>query len=189
MKGQNLYHLPSYEAKAQSSKTCIFISHRLADIDVARAIADFLTDTVGVNIYFSDDDQDLQQAVEEKDDKKIVEYIENGLAVSSHLLGVISNKTRGSWWVPFEIGSRRQRKTSIAQLLLEEVEELPSYLKISNLLKDRDDLETWIETEIKSRIIWEKYQAKGELPNIPKVAKYQFKYPTFHKLPIKLKRN
>lgn len=180
MKGQNVYHLPLSEAKALvPRKKCVFISHRLADLDVAKAIADFLLETVGVNVYFSDYDDNLQRAVEAEDDAQIVKYIENGLATSTHLLGVISNRTKGSWWVPFEIGSGRQRKLEIAQQLLEEVKELPSYLRITKLLRDRDDLKKWIEREIKTGILWERSHLKSGLPSIPRVPNYRSKYPLF----------
>ena len=180
MKSQNVYHLPLFEAKALvPRKKCVFISHRLADIDVAEAIANFLLETVGVNVYFSDDDDALQQAVETEDDAQIVTYIENGLATSTHLLGVISNRTKGSWWVPFEIGSGRQRGLEIAQQLLEEVEYLPSYLTITKLLRDQDDLQKWVKSKIKTGSLWEQSHLKSDLPLIPRVVKYRSEYPIF----------
>ena len=179
MKGKNVYNLSLFEAKYVAGNKCVFISHRLADIDVARAIATYLLETVGVNIYFSEYDDDLQQAVQAEDDAQIVQYIENGLATSSHLLGIISNRTKGSWWVPFEIGGGRQRDMKIAQLLLEEVEELPSYLRIAKLLRDNDDLKKWIEREIKAVDDWERSNLKSSLPSIPRVPKYRSRYPRF----------
>ncbi|MEM8556928.1 MAG: toll/interleukin-1 receptor domain-containing protein [Bacteroidota bacterium] len=157
----------------------MFISHRLADIDVARAIAKYLREIVGVNVYFSEADARLQHAVRSGDDKKIVQYIEEGIAASSHLIGVISNSTKGSWWVPFEIGGGRQQGVKIAQILLAEVKELPSYLRVAKILRDNDDLRRWVKEEVRSDLLWENFSKKSELPNIPRVPNYRYDYPSY----------
>ena len=67
----------------------------------------------------------------------------------------------------------------IAQLLLEEVKELPSYLRITKLLRDNDDLKKWIQREIKAGDDWERSRLKDDLPGIPKVPNYRSQYPRF----------
>jgi len=181
LKGQNVYHFTLHEAKRLLSQNqCVFISHRLADLEAAREIADYLKNTVGVNIYFSDQDDALQHAVEIEDHDHIVEYIENGIIASSHLLGVISNNTKGSWWVPFEIGAARQKKAEVAYLLLEEVDHVPSYLEISTLLAGLNDLSKWIKRHIKSGSLWERSDLEDVLPYVPGVANYSFRSEGVH---------
>lgn len=179
MVGKNLYKVPLLEVKSlqQNQNTCVFISHRLADIEVAKAVANYLLNTVGVNVYFSENDTELQQAVATKNDAKIVEYIDKGIELSSHLIGIISNRTRGSWWVPYEIGAGRQKNVKISQLLLDEVEELPSYLKIAEkLLPNIDSLRNWVNSDIKGERLWErKSYTQSELPAIPRVTRYNVK--------------
>jgi hypothetical protein len=51
-----------------------------------------------------------------------------GLANCTHLLALISTATRGSWWVPYEIGSVRGRSKQLAFFVHKEVRDLPDYL-------------------------------------------------------------
>jgi hypothetical protein len=173
MPGSNRYNRASAAMKAGSaSSTCLFISHRHADLDVATAVGRYLTDIVGVDIYLSESDEHLQEALRKGDHEKIVQYIEVGIASSTHLLGILSNRTKGSWWVPFEFGAGRQQKKAIAQLLLEEVIEAPSYLKIARILRDSDDLSKWAK-ELDPRGI----KAAPPVPELPRVAKFRGAYP------------
>lgn len=171
MPGVNRYHPGGPIAKSSTAGgVCVFISHRLADLDVAKAVGKYLTDEVGVDIYLSDSDVALQVAVMLHNDEKIVEYIENGIISSTHLLGILSKQTRGSWWVPFEFGAGRQRRMTVAQLLLEDVQELPSYLKITTILRDSDDLSKWAKG-LSIGVV--KGASSVTVPDIPRVATYQ----------------
>ncbi len=99
----------------------------------------------------------------------IVESIEKGLDVSTHLLGVISERTAGSWWVPFEIGYARHKRCGVAYVLGESVTELPSYLKIADLLTDRIELARWAEslrTDTTQRSARSSFPAVNGLPTI-----------------------
>ncbi|MGD1891103.1 MAG: hypothetical protein ACFB15_10985 [Cyclobacteriaceae bacterium] len=95
------------------------------------------------------------------------------------MLGIISNRTKGSWWVPFELGYSWNRKITVAQLPLEEVDELPSYLKISELLKDSYDLKAWINKDRKILELKKNQIPSLEKPNIPGVKKVSFKTISF----------
>lgn len=175
MSGINRYSQRSIVLKAATpSSPCVFISHRLADLDVAKAVGRYLTECVGVDIYLSDSDEDLQAALRSGDHRKIVGYIEAGIASSTHLLGIVSNRTKGSWWVPFEFGASRQRHMAIAQLLLDEVIEAPSYLRIADILRDSDDLNKWAKKS-DTRVF--KAASEPAVPDIPRVAKYKATYP------------
>src|SRR5262249_16721743 len=141
---------------------------------VAKAVGHYLTDTVNVDIYLSDSDEYLQTALMNNDDEKIVKYIEQGMESSTHLLGIISNRTRDSWWVPFEFGADRQRMLRIAQLLLEEVIDAPSYLKIAEILRDSDDLSKWATKTLRPAL---KSATELPRPNLPRVAIFKSSYP------------
>ena len=53
---------------------------------------------------------------------------------------MISDKTKLSWWVPFEIGVADIENKYIASLKLCNVDEIPSFLKIHETLYDIQDL-------------------------------------------------
>lgn len=109
---------------------CVFISHKKEDESAAVAIGKFLMEIVGVNIYLDIMDTNLQAATQTENDKLIVDSIKKGLEYSTHLLCLISDKTRLSWWVPYEIGIADNKNISIASLKLKTVDDIPSFLKI-----------------------------------------------------------
>ncbi len=121
-------------------ENCIFISHKKEDENAAIEVGNFLLSEVGVNIYLDVNDCVLQEAVSKENDKKIVDSIKRGLGVSTHLLCLISDKTKLSWWVPFEIGVADIENKYIASLKLRNVDEIPSFLKIHETLYDIQDL-------------------------------------------------
>lgn len=180
MAGVNRFGLSTAQLKAATlgRGTCVFISHRQADTQPARAIADFLLVEVGIDVYFDAHDTALNAATAAGDDALVVDFIELGLDSSTHLLGVLSNRTRGSWWVPFEIGSARGRGRSLAHVVLDDVQDLPSYLSRSHLLVDQHDLRKWA-TELKADLLWHKSAAEPSLSaGIPRLRAVRFKKPT-----------
>ena len=114
----------------QKQEPCVFISHKKEDESAAIAIGKFLMYTAGVNIYLDILDDKLQSATKTNDDKAIVQSIKTGLENSSHLLCLISDKTKLSWWVPYEIGIADQQTKNIASLKLNTTDDVPSFLKI-----------------------------------------------------------
>lgn len=123
----------------QRDNRCVFISHKKEDEAAAIAIGSYLTDIVGINIYLDTHDCILREAVSIENDRKIVESIQAGLKCSSHMLCLISDSTRLSWWVPYEIGFADKQDINIAVLKLKDVEDIPSYLKIKNILLNTED--------------------------------------------------
>lgn len=168
MPGVNLYYYTTEARKSLSfplGGSCVFISHRKADLEAAKAIARFLQYDVGVNVYFDEYDAALGAAAKAGDDRKIVECLERGIEVSSHLLGVLSATTKDSWWVPFEIGSARRKGAQVGYTLLNDVDNLPSYLKIARLIASEKELKDWAR-ELKSTGLWEQ-KAYDPPPSIP----------------------
>jgi hypothetical protein len=125
----------------------IFISHRAADKPYARRIADYF-ENIGLHYYFDERDEVLQAAVATGGSgaAAIVAAIDHGLAHSTHLLAVLSRRTMGSWWVPFEIGSARGTGKDLRHLLLPSIaaEMVPEYLQVYPQLWSAADLFAWI---------------------------------------------
>ena len=114
---------------------CVFISHKKEDETAAIAIGNYLTEQIGVDIYLDLYDMELKEAVSVENDKKIVESIKKGITSSTHLLCLVSDKTRLSWWVPYEVGVAGEHQKQIATLKLKGVEDIPSFLKTERVLK------------------------------------------------------
>ena len=126
----------------------VFISHRLTDKPFAREIARYF-EFLGVYHYFDEKDLTLQKAIQEghSNDRAIVESIDEGLAHSTHLLAVLSARTMGSWWVPYEIGSSRARNAKIAYLMLPSLtpQMLPEYIRICTNLWTPEEVFDWVK--------------------------------------------
>jgi TIR domain len=168
MPGRNLYKLSATErilAKSMRAinSSCVFVSYRRTDYSAARKIADYLKNDVGVDIYFDEDDYGLSSAASVSDHNKVVDFIELGIATSTHILGVVSNSTRESWWVPYEIGAARQNVVmQVAYVVLDDVKLLPSYFQISKRILSDDELKNWATTLDPTRL------AKTYLPAVPR---------------------
>ena len=132
----NLANVSNWE-RAVFSRTkskCVFISHKKEDEEAANTIGNYLIENVGVSIYLDTEDCVLQEAVSTENNQKIVESIQKGLSCSTHLLCLISDKTKLSWWVPYEIGYADKQQINVAVLKMKDVEDVPSYVKIKKTL-------------------------------------------------------
>ncbi|MEY8237222.1 TIR domain-containing protein [Lachnospiraceae bacterium 66-29] len=83
----------------------------------------------GMNIYLDILDCVLQEAVSIENDKKIVESIQKGISCSDALLCIVSDKTKLSWWVPYEIGIAEYSNLHIGSIKLSKTADFPSFLK------------------------------------------------------------
>ena len=86
----------------------------------------------------------MKEAVSADNDQLIVGSIKRGLVCSSDLLCLISDKTRLSWRVPYEIGLADKQEIDIAVLKLKDVEDIPSYLKTKKTLFNIEDFLQYI---------------------------------------------
>lgn len=156
MEGRNLFKsrwVESFGSKSTSAGPYlgVFISHSRHDKEKAREVADALRASK-VDYYFDENDADLQLADEQGDHLKVVRCIENGQKACSHLLGIITENTRDSWWVPYEIGSATGRAQDCAHLIDGEVTKLPSYIKAARILANRDEMREWLPSDPLSSI-------------------------------------
>lgn len=140
--GRNLFESFGLRKEANLNRLCVFISHSSKDKPFARSVARALIG-MGVDIYFDERDQKLQQSVAASNDEKIVECIEDGLDKCSHLLGLITNNSKDSWWVSYEIGGATGRRKECAHLVASDVEAVPAFIKTRQLLLTQANLLAW----------------------------------------------
>ncbi len=132
-------------------KPCIFLSHKSEDKEAVKEIGNYIVTNYDIDIYLDIEDSALQRAVKNNDHEIITKSIEVGLLYSSHLMAVISKKTKNSWWVPYEIGFAKSIDTIISSLQLIDVDYLPSFLNITKKLKNVRDLKLYLsQIQVKS---------------------------------------
>jgi TIR domain len=173
-KGKNLANpqifksaLYSFES-ASVGKPCIFLSHTRLDKNDVINIGNYIMEA-GFNIYLDIYDSDLQRAADSMDHDAITECLERGIANSTHMLCFLSEKTKRSWWVPYEIGYGKSREKHIATLLLKDfdLDDIPSFLYISEVLEGIKSLNDYIEKiNLESQTLLEKYSSADTSPNI-----------------------
>jgi hypothetical protein len=126
------------------NKPCIFLSHISVDKAAAVAIGKYIRVQGDIDIYLDIEDEDLQEAVRTGDPVGITEFIEKGLAHSTHIMCLISKATAGSWWVPYELGFGKNGGKSLSCLKLIGQVSLPSYLEISEIIRGTDSLNQYL---------------------------------------------
>jgi len=129
-----------YIREVKGDKPCVFISHKKEDQHIAIELGKFLTEQMDVDIYLDIFDTQLQEAVSAENDAKIVASISTGLKLSQVLLCIISDKTKLSWWVPYEIGMADSTGIKIASIRTKEIDDFPSFLKTKKTLNSLSEL-------------------------------------------------
>lgn len=155
----NVYKNKYSSFNASVRKPVVFLSHKSEDKDFVEAIGSYFMNA-GVDIYLDTSDFKLQSAVESNDPKRVTECINKGIAQSDYILCFASKNTVKSWWwVPYEIGYGKRAEKEIATLVRKDVEYIPEYLKIEEILDDISDINNFIK-KITSKFklpIMEKY--------------------------------
>ena len=140
------------------TKNIVFISYRRTHCDSyeARKCAEILEDIPGLHYWLDEDDECMQQAHAENDDLQKAVCIEQGLDVSSALLGIIGRGTFDSPWIPYEIGGARGRHRyakhpdiphpRIAHLIHDvPLSDVPAFVGLGTPLRSRDEVKLWAE--------------------------------------------
>ena len=143
----NIYSPVDQPDDLLSSGPRVFISHRSLDKPLAAAVAAAL-DQIGIHYWFDREDEDTRRAAAlgMAGDQALVHAIERGVQHSTHLLGLLSAETRGSWWVPYEIGFSRSAGRSVQFLVLESIRDmagLPEYVRLVANYWSIDELIRW----------------------------------------------
>lgn len=121
----------------------IFISYRHIDAYFAGLVAESFKIN-NVPYYIDRLDPEL------KTDKEITETISERVRECTHLMAVVSEATKYSWWVPFEIGLATAKDKRISTLTLTQIE-LPGYLNIWPVLRTWDHFHKYLEVYFEDR--------------------------------------
>ncbi len=130
----------------------IFISHKLADAASANLIAQELKE-LKVGYYL-----DLLDNSITENGKALTDHIRANLNSCTDIIVVMSNMTRFSQWVPFEVGMAAQKGMPTATFLKENVS-LPEFLQYWPRLKKYADIRKYVlarnDVDREFRLIYE----------------------------------
>ena len=115
----------------------VFISHKREDSKLALTIQNEFT-RYGVSSYLDILDSSITAG-----GKELTEHIKESLNSCTDIIVVISEATKNSWWVPFEVGMSAQVDMPTVSFLSSEVA-LPSYLSYWPRLKTVSDIRKYI---------------------------------------------
>lgn len=134
----------------------IFISHKKEDESAALDVKNALVEC-GVEAYL-----DLLDNTISGDGEKLTKHIKGKLSECTDVIVVLSEQTKKSWWVPFEIGMATQKDMPIANYLLS-AQTLPDYLEFWPRLKNRRDILMYVETrkQIANQVLQERAFSHG----------------------------
>lgn len=133
----------------------VFISHKQEDNITA---AEVLRVLKGHNVEAYLDLLDGEIALK---GEALTNHVKKRLNECTDLLVIMSEKTKDSWWVPFEIGMAAQKDFPVVNYLKAPIK-LPDYLVYWPRLKNQIDLAKYIEikNKIKQKILLEKSLGK-----------------------------
>jgi hypothetical protein len=143
----NVYSPVDVPAEALPARPRVFVSHRNIDKPLAEAVTAVLA-KLGVHYWFDRDDVDSQAAAAlgMVGDQQLVHAIERGVRHCTHMLGLLSAATAGSWWVPYEIGFSRSASIPVSYLVLPSIRTmagLPEYVRLGANFWSADELVRW----------------------------------------------
>lgn len=115
----------------------VFISHKHEDTELAKQIAKQFYYS-GTSCYL-----DVFDSCEVQDGKALTDHIKNSLNSCTDILVVMSDSTKYSQWVPFEIGMATQIDMPTVTYLSQSVI-LPEYLEYWPRLRSLYDITTYI---------------------------------------------
>ncbi|CAM4020140.1 toll/interleukin-1 receptor domain-containing protein [Cohnella lubricantis] len=119
--------------------TRVFISHKSEDAQKAYWVGQQFQ-RQGVSYYLDVLDDNLFGSGE-----ILTNHLRNKLNECTHLLAIITNNTKISWWVPFEIGLATEREYPISSYVSYwDKQRLPDYLWKWPVLESDQDLNNYI---------------------------------------------
>lgn len=133
----------------------VFISHQQADSYLAGRISYHLKFNHQIDCYLDLVDPNASQAGDE-----LGEHLRNEMGQCTQLMAVVSANTKGSWWVPWEIGVATEKDFPIATFSGDNTA-LPEYLKKWPYLKTDQDLNSYA---IASKAAKQQYNLKKRSP-------------------------
>lgn len=119
------------------SLATVFISHKKEDATLALQISERLKKWVGTYIDVLD-----PQLVRGNSGDDLGDYVRKKLDSCTHLLAVLTSRTKESWWVPFEIGVATEKDNPISTFAGEALD-VPEYLKKWPYLTNLEQLDRY----------------------------------------------
>lgn len=116
----------------------VFISHQLKDATAAKMVYDTLRYN-GIEAYL-----DLLDSALLKDGRQLTSHIVSKIGESTDVIAVVSDNTKESWWVPFEIGVATDKPRPIATFICKQVS-LPEYLDFWPHLYTTSDIVKYVQ--------------------------------------------
>lgn len=130
----------------------VFISHRTVDDDKAMKVYDRLTKIHGIQCWMDDTNASSPPSM-------ITREILENINRCTHLLGIITSNTKGSWWVPYEIGVAEQGERAITTYSFLLDSELPEYLWHWPVLKGETAIDRFATIYKQERLVVETIKA------------------------------
>lgn len=115
----------------------VFISHKDVDSHYAGIVARVLRSN-GVDFYLDVIDP---QAASYGDD--LADHLREELGKCTHLIAIVSQHTKDSWWVPWEIGISTEKDQPLCTFAGDTCT-LPGYLTKWPYLRVEGDVEVWV---------------------------------------------
>lgn len=100
----------------------VFISHKSEDAELAKHYAEELCE-LSFDYYLDEYDIHIKNSSDRGS------LINNEIKKSTDLLVIVTENTKKSWWVPFEIGLSTAANNRIVTILHEGAPDLPSFLR------------------------------------------------------------
>jgi hypothetical protein len=115
----------------------VFLSHKQEDADLAKACS-LRLQLNRVPVYLDVLDETIGDA------EDITAHFLGKIRQCSHLIAVVTNKTKGSWWVPFEIGAASSLEKRICSV-------------VRGIVEQPDFLSKWPRLDASSSKDWEEF--------------------------------
>ena len=87
----------------------------------------------GIAVDHTCDDHHKQEEADKNNDPEgVVNAIHKGIQYASHLLCIVTGKSKDSWWIPYEIGFAQANGVKTSSIKIKQAEYLPTYLRVDN---------------------------------------------------------
>ena len=130
----------------------VFLSHKNEDSEIASSIAYRLRTFHNVDCYL-----DVFDPHASKTGDDLGDYLRRILEECTELMAVVSQTTKESWWVPWEIGVAQEKQRPITTFAGGQCV-LPTYLKKWPYLKSETQLDVYIRVAKETHSIVEQYR-------------------------------
>ncbi len=123
----------------------VFLSHQQADTSIAAMIAQRLRSYHQIDVYLDVIDSNMWRG-----GLDLADYIREQLEQCTQLLAVISERTKASQWVPWEIGVATEKERPLASFV-ERPAIVPEFLAKWPYLQTVDDIDKYAQTSKRAR--------------------------------------